>query len=83
MLIALRDISIGEREFKQGDTIDAEAQRALPRGRLEQLKSQRRIEEISDEADIAKAVEALAKRVAALEASAPKAKAKTAERKAA
>lgn len=57
MLLALRDISIGDQKFERGEAIPAEAQRLLPPGRLEQLKSSRRVEEITDEADIAAKLE--------------------------
>ncbi len=69
MLTALHPISIGELHFERGEEIPAEAQKSLPPGRLEQLKSSRRVEEITSESDIAKALEALTVRVDALEAS--------------
>lgn len=68
MLTALHDISIGDLSFKAGEVIPAEAQLMLPPRRLEQLKAQRHVGEITDEASLAEQVADLAARVAELEA---------------
>lgn len=81
MLIALRDFSIGDVPIERGEVISAELQRALPAGRLPQLKNTRFVEEITDERAIEKAVEALTARVEALEAQAGKAPATRTPRK--
>lgn len=67
MLIALRDVSIGDEVVKRGDRVTAAIQAILPPGRIEALKSQRVVEEITDETSLARELAELTERVAALE----------------
>ena len=67
MLVALRDTPLGDGAYKAGDHIPPEIQLALPPGRLRQLKEQRYVEEQDFEKPIGPVVEALSKRVDALE----------------
>ncbi|MGQ0433118.1 MAG: hypothetical protein ACT452_12010 [Microthrixaceae bacterium] len=67
MLTALKPLSILNDTFRVGEVIPAAAQAALPPGRVEQLKAQRMVEEITDEAGVARHVVALEARIEALE----------------
>lgn len=66
MLVALRDMPLGDQAFAAGDHIPAEVQLALPPGRLRQLKEQRYVEERGFE--VPAAVKELADRLDAVEA---------------
>lgn len=68
MLIALRDMSVGEHVVRKGDHLSAEVQSALPPGRVEALKAQRFVEEITDEQRVARAVSDVFDRIDRLEA---------------
>lgn len=57
MLIALREMSIGDDVVCKGDVITPELQKVLPPGRIESLKNQRWVEEITDEQKVARAVD--------------------------
>lgn len=67
MLIAIKPMSIGPHKVERGDQITAELQSALPPGRVEALKAQRFVEEISDEQRIARAVGDVLARISKLE----------------
>lgn len=67
MLIALRDMSLGDHVLERGEAITAEMQAMLPAGRVESLKAQRWVEEISDEQRVARAVADVLARFGALE----------------
>lgn len=67
MLTALKPLSILNDSYRVGEVIPAAAQAALPPGRVEQLKTLRIVEDITDEAGVARHVDALEARVEALE----------------
>lgn len=67
MLVALRNMSLGDEVFQRGDAIPRELQEHLPPGRVETLKAQRYLEELTDEHELGRALDALTKRVEAME----------------
>jgi uncharacterized small protein (DUF1192 family) len=67
MLIALRDMSIGDDIVQRGDVVTAAQQDTLPAGRVESLKRNRWVEEISDEQRVAQAVAGMFERISVLE----------------
>lgn len=68
MYIARHAISIGPRGFAPGDTIDRDAQLALPAGRMMQLVEQGAVVMITDEASFEKRISDLEDIVAGLAA---------------
>ena len=67
MLTALRGFSLGDTVVARGDSISSELQSQLPSGRLEVLKSQRYVEEITAESVLSRAIDDLEQRVTKLE----------------
>lgn len=67
MLVATKPLSIKEHSFKEGESIPRAVQALLPPGRVESLKTNRFVEEITDEAIVARRVEELEARLEALE----------------
>lgn len=67
MLAALRDFSLGDQILTRGDPISPELQATLPLGRIETLKAQRYVQEITAESVLSRALDDLEQRVAALE----------------
>ena len=60
MLVALRDMPLGDGQYSAGDHIPPEVQLGLPPGRLRQLKDQRYVEEQNFDKPLGPIVEALA-----------------------
>ena len=67
MLTAQRKFSLGSEALNRGDAISAELQASLPPGRLETLKAQRYIEEVTSETVLSRAVDDLERRIERLE----------------
>jgi len=67
MLVALREFSLGERHLRPGDEITLSEQRALPPLRIEQLKTNRYVQEQWGEQVLERKISELEKRMAKLE----------------
>ena len=65
MLIALRDLPIGDKVLKAGEPLTAELAKLLPQGRVEQLRNQRHLIEQGDSLEAR--IDDLEARVKALE----------------
>lgn len=67
MLVALRHFSLGDMTLSPGDEIPLGEQQALPIGRIETLKSQRFVEEQTDEQAMDSRLDKFDKRIKKLE----------------
>ena len=72
MLAALRDFSLDSAVISRGDLIPLDIQDRLPQGRVESLKAQRYVREITSESELSKQVAQLTERVEKLEARLPR-----------
>ena len=71
MLKAAKDFSLGAEKLSRGDIITASMLEILPPRRIEQLKTQRFVEETTDEQIIEARLAGLTARIEKLEAKAP------------